>query len=146
MSKSINILGFIALAGAVIFLAMQIAVVPNNAEGQFFAVPSIGVATTSTAISVTTSARVLATTTSIIAPSYTRVYATVCNPSSNPVAISINGDRAVTNTSKTFWIGAAAGYEVCYEIVYNKNPYMGSITASSTNETATLVYVTDYVN
>ena len=44
----------------------------------------------------------------------------------------------------TTWIAAAAGYNACYEVT-DRNQYSGSITASSTNQTATAITVKDYV-
>lgn len=108
--------------------------------------PTLGSATTSTSIAVTTSSRVLATTTNALGDgtSYTRIYATICNPNANPVYISLNGDKPASNTSSTYVIAAAAGYNVCYEI-NDRNPYNGSVTASSTNQTSTTISVSQYV-
>lgn len=106
------------------------------------------VATTSTATSITTSARIMATTTNPLAPesSYNRVYATICNANANPVAINMDGDKAASlpGGQVTTWIAAAAGYDVCFEI-NDRNAYYGSVTASSTNQTATTITVKQYV-
>ena len=111
--------------------------------------PQMSVATTSTTFSVTTSTRVLATTTNPTDPanSYTRAYAVICNPNANPVYINLDGDKAANaNTGKySHVIAAAAGYEVCFELTGAQMKYSGSITASSTNQTATTISVTDYV-
>lgn len=110
----------------------------------------IGTATTSAAIAVTSSTRVLATTTNPLGvpgtTSFTRVYASICNPSSTLVYLNINGDKAASLPAGTFTtvIAAAAGYNACYEI-RDFNQYSGSITASSTNQTSVNVQVSDYV-
>lgn len=106
----------------------------------------IDIATTSAAVSVTSSQRILATTTSLTGTSYTRVYATICNPSSTIVYVNLDGDKAASSAGGNFTtvIAAAAGYDACYEIT-DRNLYMGSVTASSTNQTAATIYVKDYV-
>lgn len=96
-------------------------------------------ATTSTAFTVTTSTRILATSTR----PYTRVYATVCNPNANPVYLNLNADNPANATSASFVIAAAAGYQACYE-VNGLDLYQGAVQASSTGETPTKVFVTDY--
>ena len=119
---------------------------PVEAAG--FQVTVLGTATTSTAVAVTSSTRVLASTTNPLGTpgvtSFNRVYASICNPNANPVYISLNGDKAASNSSATAVIAAAAGYNVCYFIT-DVNQYSGSITASSTNQTSTSVTVSDYV-
>ena len=109
---------------------------------------SIGVATSSVATSVTTSTRVAATTTNALGngTSYTRVYATICTQSTNPVAINLDEDKLANGTTGkvTAWIGVAAGYNSCYEIT-DRNQYNGAITASSTSQAAALVTVKEYV-
>lgn len=106
---------------------------------------SIGNATTSTTVSVTTSQRLLATTTNTVGDgnSRTRVYATICNPNANPVYLYLGHDEPASLTNATYVLAAAAGYNVCYEIT-DRNQYSGSITASSTNQTATVVTVSEY--
>lgn len=106
----------------------------------------IGVATTSTSVSVAASTRILATTTNALGngTSYTRVYATICNPNANAVYVLLDGDKPASLSKANVVLSAAAGYNVCYEIT-DRNLYQGSITASSTNQTATSVIVTDYV-
>lgn len=103
--------------------------------------PAFSVATTSTTISITTSTRILATTTSVIAPSYTRAYANICNTSaSKAIVISMNGDKpANASTSGGVWINANS----CYEIT-DKMLYQGSVTASSSDQSSVQVLVNDY--
>ncbi len=118
---------------------------PVKAAG--FQSTNIGaVATTSANFLVTTSSRVLATTSNSVGTGFTRVYATICNPNANPVALNLDGDKAANSVTGnvTTWIASAAGYNVCYEI-RDVNQYLGSITASSTSETATRISVKDYV-
>ena len=108
----------------------------------------IGAATTTAATSITTSARIMATTTNPRDPanSYTRSYAVVCNANANPVWLNIDNDKAadVSTGNVTTVIAAAAGYNACFEIT-SRNLYQGSVTASSTNQTATVVTVKQYV-
>lgn len=105
-------------------------------------------ATTSTSFSITSSARVLATTTNtnFDNSSYSRVYATICNANANPVALFLSADAKANlpGGKVTTWVAAAAGYNACYEIT-DRNLYLGSVQASSTNQTATVVTVADYV-
>lgn len=106
----------------------------------------IGVATTSNAVHLTgaASTRILATTTNTIGTGYTRVYASICNPSATIVGLSLNNDRVPgTTASSTVFIGAAAGYNACYEIG-GMHAYQGSIQASSTAAAVTII-VNDYV-
>lgn len=103
----------------------------------------LSTATTSASFSVTNSARVLATT-SPNDNGYTRVYATICNPNANPVFLNLDGDKPAGVGKVTTVIAAAAGYDACYEIT-DRNMYQGSVTASSTNQTATVIDVKDYV-
>lgn len=95
---------------------------------------------------VTSSTRILATTTNALGTgtSYTRVFASICNPSTNPVVILMNQDKPASLTAANAVIASAAGYSSCYEIT-DRNQYSGSITASSTNQTSTSVFVTEYV-
>lgn len=112
-------------------------------------VPALLTATTSSAVAVTTSTRILATTTNPLDPnnSYTRVYTSICNPNANPVALNLDSDLPANQPlgRTTVFIAAAAGYDACYEIT-ERNPYQGSITASSTNQTSTIINVKDYVS
>lgn len=109
----------------------------------------LSTATSSTAYSVTSTAnvRILATTTNPVGtPGVTsniRVWASICNPSATIVALNMNADKPVTASSTTVFIGAAAGYSVCYEIT-DRNLYQGSVQASSTAGTVS-VFTTSYV-
>lgn len=140
------------LGAAFIVLSIVFLSVPKEESspslGGYITGTSLSVATTSSAISVTTSARVLATTSNALGngTSYTRVHATICNNGSNPVALNLDGDKPANFPSGrvTAWIAAAAGYDACYTIGED-NLYQGSITASSTNQTATIITVKDYV-
>lgn len=108
--------------------------------------PAISVATTSTAVAVTSSTRLVASTTAPGAiTQYTRGYLSICNPNANPVYILLDGDKPASATKATAVIAAAAGYNVCYELTDAKMIYNGSVTASSTNQTSTTVTVADYV-
>lgn len=103
---------------------------------------TIGNAST-TARSVTVSDRILATTTSGV----TRVRAELCNVSSNPVYILVSEDKNVNiNSGGGFPIAAAAGYDSCYVMSTDTgNLSTGSVKASSTAETATTLYVTEWL-
>lgn len=107
---------------------------------------NIGLATTTTSVAVTSSTRILATTTNALGngTSYTRKFATICNPSTTVVYLLMNGDKPASLTAANVAIAAAAGYNACYEIK-DYNQYNGSVTASSTNQTSTNLIVTDYV-
>lgn len=136
--------GFIALA----FLGMVLSMFSNPVQASPSWLSNIlTTATTSTAVSVTASTRVLATTTNPTGvpgeTSFVRVYATICNPSSTVVYLNMNRDIKATVTSSVAQIAAAAGYNSCYEIT-DRNLYQGSVQASSTAG-AVSVLVTDYV-
>jgi len=135
--------GFVAIA--LLAASSSVLLVPSFAQSSPLA-NVISTATTSARFSVTSSTRVLASTTSVLGTSYTRVYASICNANANPVALNLDGDKAANaaNGNITVWIAAAAGYDVCYEIT-DRNAYSGSITASSTDNTATAITVKDYV-
>lgn len=135
----------IPIAILILVLGVIISSPARTALANPYTATNIQTATTSTAVSVTTSARILATTTNPLGISYTRVYTSICNPNSNPVVLNLNGDKpANLNTGATTIIAAAAGYSVCYEVT-DRNMYQGSITASSTNQTATTIFMSDYV-
>lgn len=108
--------------------------------------PAFSVATTSLAISVTTSTRILSTTTNPLAApgvgTFTRSYASICNTSPTvPVLIRMDGDKpADGRTTGGYWINANG----CYEVT-DKMLYQGSITASTSDQTAVKVVVQDYV-
>lgn len=132
---------------ACVLLAVFVAASSPRAEGSTINLgPFLQTATTTGSVAVTSSVRLLATTTNPLNPSasYTRIYATICNANSNPVYISLNGDKGASLTNATAVIAAAAGYDACFEVT-DRNPYTGSITASSTNQTSTTVTYSDYV-
>ena len=128
-----------AVASALLWSSQR----PGNAEAGFVQAPAFSSATTSATIAVTTSARILATTTNIVGTGYTRAYTAICNPNANPVFIKMDADKAVTNLDG-IPIAAAAGYSVCYEIT-DRFIYVGSVQASSTNQTSTTISVHQYV-
>lgn len=137
------------LAAAVLVAGLMLFVLfrhPGTVDAAGYNANVISSATTSAAFSVTSSTRVLATTTNAIGngTSFTRIYATICNPSSNPVYLNLNVDNPATTNHATAVIAAAAGFNACFEIT-DRNQYSGSIQASSTNQTATSVLVTEYV-
>lgn len=105
--------------------------------------PAFGVASSSAAVSVTTSTRLLASSTNPLDPahSYTRSYAMICNPSATKqILIRMDGDKpADGRTAGGYWINANS----CYEMT-DKMLYQGSITASSSDQSAVSVLVTDY--
>lgn len=103
---------------------------------------TIGNAST-TVISVTSSKRILATTTSGV----TRVRAEICNVGSNPVYVLVSEDKNINiNTGGGFPIAAAAGFESCYVMSPDTgNLSTGSVKASSTAQTATSLYVTEWL-
>lgn len=112
---------------------------PHEAKANVFTANVLSVATTSAAFSITTSARILSTTTNALGTgtSYTRMYAAICTPSTVPVAINLDADKAANGSTGqvTAWIAAAAGYQNCYYIS-DINQYSGSVTASSTGAAA----------
>lgn len=151
MKTSINIILPLAIAAASIALAfVLVADRPTPAFGMSPSATVIGSATTTAATSITTSARIMATTTNPTGnpgtTSFTRVYAVICNPNTNPVWLNLDNDKAANLTSGnvTTVIAAAAGYDACFEIT-DRNLYQGSVTASSTAETATTITVKQYV-
>lgn len=141
----------VLIAGAIMFLATVLLLKPfSKVEGSSFpTAPAMSVATTSTSISVTTSTRVLASTTNPLAApgvgSFTRAYAVICNAGTNPVYLNLDGDKLAGIGEVTTIIAAAAGYNACFELTDARMIYNGSIQASSTNETATVISVKDYV-
>lgn len=138
------------LAGAILALAVVLLIQPApNVEGASAPMaPALTVATSTTqTFSVTTSARVAATTTNPLDPanSFIRAYTSICNPNANPVYLNFDADKPTSVTAYTTVIAAAAGYNACYELIDSKMVYNGSITASSTNQTATVISVKQYV-
>lgn len=136
----------LGISGTLLAAFIAFAPVPAQAIGP--SDTTIGAATTTAATSITTSARIMATTTNPTDPanSYLRVYAVVCNANANPVWLNLDNDKAANSSTGnvTTVIAAAAGYNACYEIT-GKNLYNGSVTASSTNQTATTITVKQYV-
>lgn len=116
----------------------------RNAQASIYNGTAIAAATTTVSLSITNSARILATTTELGIAGTTRVYATICNPNANPVYLLLNNDAPAQSGAYTMVIAAAAGYTACYEIT-DRNMYQGSITASSTNQTATTIFASQYV-
>lgn len=104
----------------------------------------ISAATTSSAVAVTTSTRILATTTNALGTgsSYTRKYAQICNPSATiKVLVSLNKDIAADGrTNGGYWIDS----NECFEID-DRNQYSGSVTASTSDQSSVKVLVTEYV-
>lgn len=145
--KSITnkVLSVLVILGIVLSLYAMLQTAPRaSAVGPMATV--IGNATTSTAVTVTSSTRVLATTTNALGngTSYTRKFATICNPSHTLVYLLFDDDKPASLTKANTVIAAAAGYNACYQIT-DVNQYSGSIQASSTNQTSTSILVTDYV-
>lgn len=141
------VIAFLVLAAtALIYLSFGIPA--KSVQGAVADATNIGVATTSAPVTVTTSTRLLATTTNALGngTSYTRVYATICNPSATLVYVNLNADRPASGPLGRYSnvIGAAAGYSACMEIT-DRNLTQGSIQASSTNETSTVITVQEYV-
>ena len=135
---AVIVAAFLALAAYFLVSGQQ------QARASYFNGTVISAATTTAATSLTTSTRVLATTTNTLGTGYTRVYASICNPSATIVALGMNQDKPLTATTQaTVFIGAAAGYSVCYEIT-DRNMYSGSVVASSTVG-AVNVFATEYV-
>lgn len=128
------------------FLALAAYFLVSNQQtvgAAYFNGTVIGSATTTAATSVTASTRVLATTTNTVGTGYQRVYASICNPSATIVSLGLDNDKPLSRTSGVVFIGAAAGYNVCYEIT-DRNMYSGSVQASSTVG-AVNVFATEYV-
>lgn len=146
MTKSTSFIPAVIVAGALLILATVLLFrSPTPALGSTFPVaPAFKVATTSTAVSVTSSTRVLATTTFPgVANGYIRAYATICNPTATPVYIRLDGDKPASNNNATFIIGTTAGLTACYELTDNQISYLGSIQASS-SALAVSVLVNEY--
>lgn len=138
------LIGILA-ALAVGFFAATLITQPNDSKlgGGDVNFGSLEAATTSSAVAVTTSTRILATTTNALGngTSYTRVYAQICNPSAVKVLISMNKDVAADGrTLGGYWLDANS----CFEIT-ERNQYNGSVTASTSDQSSVKVLVTDYV-
>lgn len=133
--------------GVVILTIVAIVAIAFSLPKQTFAgspavAPAFGQATTTSTISVTTSTRILATTTNTIGTGFTRAYANICNTSATKaIVILMNQDKpANAATSGGVWINANS----CYEVT-DKMLYQGSITASTSDQSAVQVLVNDYV-
>lgn len=146
-----NNLGLVGVCAAILLTALLLITYRSEpAYGSTFPVaPAIATATTTGSVSVTSSTRVLASTTNVLAApgigSFNRAYATICNPNANPVYINLDGDKPASKSAATYVIAAAAGYNACFELTDVQLDYNGSITASSTAETATVITYKDYV-
>lgn len=146
MKLSLSTLGVLGIAvGAALFFAFSF-YSAKNTEAAVYNATVIQVATTTARTAITTSARIMATTTNTVGTGYTRVYAVICNPNANPVYLNLDGDKVadLPGGAVTTVIAAAAGYNACYEIT-DRNQYSGSVTASSTAETSTAITVKQYV-
>lgn len=143
--KNIVLVSASVLFTTLLFVLLMPRLVVNGAP---LTATNIGyTATTSTSYSVVASTRVLATTTNALGAgtSYTRVWATICNPSASVVFLNMNADAPAKAPSSTVaQIAAAAGYNSCFEIT-DRNQYLGSVQASSTVTGPTTIYVTEYV-
>lgn len=133
LKLSLSSFVLLALATVSVFAFFLLEGRAPKTQASVYNATAISVATTSTSVAVTGSGsvQVLASTTSLTGTSYTRVYATLCNATANPVYISLNGDKPTATGVGTAVIAAAAGYNACYEIT-DRNQYSGSIRASST--------------
>jgi hypothetical protein len=140
-------IALVALTALVIFAVYLLNRTPQMVQGAGFQTTNIGfVASSSAVTAVTSSTRILATTTSVTdsSNSYVRVYAEICNPSSTLVYLRFDGDKPASVTGYTTVIAAAAGYSACYQI-RDYNQYLGSVQASSTNQTSVNVSATQYL-
>lgn len=142
MELNIKSVGIIAGALLLVFLGTLISSAPATRLGGLAQATTIGNAST-TILSVTSSARILATTTSGV----TRVRAEICNVGSNPVYILVSEDKNVNiNSTGGYPIAAASGYNTCYVMSPDTgNLSTGSIKASSTAQTATTLYITEWL-
>lgn len=129
-------LALIVLAFALFFRPSTIAFAGSPAVA-----PAFNVASTSAAVSVTTSTRILATTTNTGGTGFTRAYASICNTSATKlVLISLNGDKPANGaTAGGYWLNSNS----CYEVT-DKMLYQGSVTASTSDQSAVQVLVQDY--
>lgn len=149
MKELVTIVGT-AIVTVAIFLMGQGTAIQDSAQnlGGYRDATPITTATTSAAVAVTSSTRILASSTGDVADSaniYSRKYASICNPSTTLVYLNLDSDKpaAVAGGAFTSIIAAAEGYDACFTI--NDISYQGSVTASSTNQTSVTVYVKDYV-
>lgn len=141
IKQTLLIVAVIAFAGLAIWFKPA---AQAPAVGAFYGTETvIGLATTTTSTSVTSSTVIMATTSNDVGTGYTRVYATICNPNANPVYINLDNGRAAAIGAANVVLAAAAGYNACWDtrgISYN-----GAITASSTAQTATTISYKQYV-
>lgn len=146
MTTSQTVLASILVGLLLSLVAVVFFIPPQGVKAGYSLGTVISTATTSSAVAVTASARILATTTNALGngSSYVRTYASICTASTNQVYLNLNGDKAAASTTATYIISAAAGYNACYEIT-DRNIYSGSITASSTGNTSSTVTVSEYV-
>lgn len=131
-----------ALIAAVVLIGAALALfgvnetLPNTFGGGITGGPSQVQATTSTTVAVTTSTRVLASTSP-----YTRAYASICNAGTKTVALRMDSDK-LANAINAGGILLAAG--ACFEIT-DRMQYLGSVQASSSDQSSVPVLVSDYV-
>lgn len=139
-----NVIAAILVAAAILILASILLLKPtgNAFAGSPAVSPAFGFATTTATITVTTSTRILATSTNTLGNGYTRAYASICNTSaSKPIVILMNQDKpANASINGGVWINANS----CYEVT-DKMLYQGSITASTSDQSAVQILVNDYV-
>ncbi len=103
----------------------------ENLGGEISKVHTFSGTATSGVMSITSSAQILATS--------TRAYAIICNDSSQVVYLRADSDKSASDDNG-IRLNANGG---CYEIDGN-NSYVGAITASSTNETASRLLINEY--
>src|SRR3990167_6583790 len=129
--------GFVALA--ILALLSSFMFYPSQeTSAATFNATILNAATTTAAVTVTSSTQVLATSTKDVygvITGFTRVYATICNPSTTLVYVNMNADKPASATKAAVFIAAAAGYNACFEIT-DRNLYQGGVQASSTNQTS----------
>lgn len=127
------------LALAAMFFVYSYSGPASVAEASTYQDITLSRATTTAAVTASSSVRVLATSTP-----YRRAYATICNASTTPVYLRLGSDAAASLSAYTAIIASTAPYSPCYEID-GDNLYQGSVTASSTGEAALPIVVTDFV-
>lgn len=103
-------------------------------SGNAYQATMFSAASTTGVSTITSSTRILATTTS----ETTRVYAHICNDSSTKIYLNMNADKKASLTD-----GFPLAANTCFDI-NDQNLYQGSIQASSTNETSVSVSATSY--
>lgn len=134
--QKIIVVVLIAVVGVIVLLSNN--PVSKNLGGNVFQSNMFSSASTTQTIAVTSSTRVLATTT----PGQ-RIYAAICNPSATIVYLRLDADKAASLSAGGIPIGAAAGYNACY-FINDQNMYTGSVQATSTNQTSVNVLVNQY--